>query len=530
MTILAARHIKTFAEYLAEIGVIDEASLGQYVEDLEAEYAAFPDANPADIDAAIAILTPASEISNVGLTRGTLLTWIKKELESGNCEQLLANSQKLFADLVATGQVIEALPQAGVIPVERREKWVNRVVLIEGDRVLWHAKRLRGFGSSEIGTMVQGLRDPAQYFHFSSPRDVVAAKLMIDAPDGGSGDTRRGTAMEDVIRDMFRKQCRGFGRDDIMEAMSRVIIGDHPWMVGNPDDVVQVGSSIFLTDYKCPRASTLERYQEDGSVNFDYACQLHHLSLIMMETPYPQIDDRLLVSLDFNNWTLDIAKIDWDEELANDILKAGDMYWNEYVLKGLLPPIPERNDFDITELPTEVVGLIKDCAKELSLVEGIARVAKDLSGNLKTRIQTVMSSYKLGNKKLSVAAVNITADPVYQHDNIRRLLDRNGFEVSNYDQENEEHIKLALEALKDCGEDLTTCVSEDISVAITRARKGKQFDYLEACKIRGGALLREARNDVPQIDVPQENNANQHPEFEVTGEKPAKAAPVKRKM
>ena len=135
--------------------------------------------------------------------------------------------------LDAVVDYVKTLPQAMMIDPEDCIEWVRKVSLLtDNHEPIWHVRRLRGIGSSEIGACVTSMR--GGYSPFLSARDVVKSKLMKLAPDDGSGHTRRGNALEPMIRDMFHAQFKTRSEDAMMNAMLDFKVKDAPWMVGNP--------------------------------------------------------------------------------------------------------------------------------------------------------------------------------------------------------------------------------------------------------------------------------------------------------
>lgn len=407
------------------------------------------------------------------------------------------------AELESALKTIAELPQCKVIPSKRKAEWLGKILLIEPERLAWHARRLRGIGSSEIGTLVAWKRNPDEFFVFSTPRDIIAGKLMIAAPDGGSGDTRRGNYMEAIIRDMFMAKIKATSLTDVVAKMGQQVIAGHEWMVGNPDEIFFKNNEVYLADYKCPRQKTLEYYRSQEGINFDYTCQLHLLKTIadqaLKDPEFKDLPDQIsgmfLVSLDFDQWDVDLAVQEFDSQVYADILEIGDIVWNEYVLKGELPASRQYTEFDATTVPKAILESSIELGKQITAMDTLAKHAYAETENLKTRLKMVLAPARIGNSTMRAAGVNIKATPIYNHQKIVELLKRNNFEVDDYNPEDPAHPGIAIEHLKSCNEDVSLCMVEDYAFRLSTTKSGDQSDYVELCRAN-------ARNIIKTVPVP----------------------------
>jgi len=181
---------------------------------------------------------------------------------------------------------ISNLPQVAAIKFRNAHGWILSVTadptneMFGEEQVLWHAKRLRGFGGSEIGTLVAdklGMYNP-----FTSPWEILAGKLMILSPDESNFHTMRGTLLEDAFRETsierLEKHTAGF---KYIENPEMTPDEDHPWLVGNPDFVYMMGDRMMVNDFKIPGRDKATKTGE-GRVDFDYVAQVHHYMAAML--------------------------------------------------------------------------------------------------------------------------------------------------------------------------------------------------------------------------------------------------------
>ncbi len=236
-------------------------------------------------------------------------------------------------------QELKTLPQYPFIDERRVALWVDRVMSIDPERIEWHVRRLSGFGGSEIGVLVGALRG---YFHpHSSATELVGQKLLHVLPDEPNGHMLRGQLLEDFARDMYRKQIleqypQAKPRDDIIANLGKFRDAERPWIIGTPDEVMELEpGKIWIIDYKCPTPDALSEYGVSG-VPFYYAAQLHHYRHIAEKMGY-EIAGMQLASLDYVKFRMDLRDVPYDQVLADECIYAGDYFWNEFLLRGLIP-------------------------------------------------------------------------------------------------------------------------------------------------------------------------------------------------
>lgn len=397
------------------------------------------------------------------------------------------DAQKLF-------DFVDRLPQARHITQDVRERWIERTVALGDHDPMWHARRLRGIGSSEIGCCVQSAR--GNFTPFQSARDVALSKLMILAPDAGTGDTRRGNHLEPMIRDMFHAKFGTRSETAMMDAMQNVIVPGAPWMVGNPDDLCVIDGTLYIVDYKAPRPSTLEDNQKADGVDFDYVCQLHHLQTIGRAAGL-KIRGRLLCALDYNNWDLDVRAVPFDGKLLEEMMQVGNELWNEFILKGDAPVMPSRPVF--SDLKKDDEKVLNDLARQFVIAKTMNIKSLDRLESIQKEIAGVASKYQLLDAKIKLTGGSVKAKMVLDEPLIAAVCQRHGIEFRNA---NKAELEETMNALERAGESRMRYIVEVPSFTLSRATKGADAELIQHCKDESEEVLKAfAANMTEKIDA-----------------------------
>ncbi|OCP68291.1 hypothetical protein [Vibrio parahaemolyticus] len=243
--------------------------------------------------------------------------------------------------------ILEQVPHLKGVPKERIETWLDAVERIDPDRMVWHAKRVFNWGGSELGTLVQTLRNlRAEYanelgYSHQNIESLVKSKLLLKAPDKTEGPTLRGSLIEPYVIEMFLHQLREkhasvVVRDDISEQMRKSAINNNHFSIRmDPDLIVEVDDKRILYDIKAPSSAALKSAVYDDPLS--YKCQLNGGYDIArkMENPY-EFDELKLVVYNHDKGCLDIIDIDIEEDLIEEIYEASS-YFTPFVLRGEVP-------------------------------------------------------------------------------------------------------------------------------------------------------------------------------------------------
>jgi len=240
---------------------------------------------------------------------------------------------------------IGRLPHAGIIDPAQAQRWVQRTLAVDPDRAPWHVARAGGVGGSEAGALVAWAYET---MHARSTAERIAKqKLLILPPDRANDDMARGTFLEDHVRMVYERKLTSEGRnwrrrDDIRAVVEAKPHPEFPWMRASLDGVYEIDGRIVLVDFKCPSEETLQGYLRYRDYN-DYRAQLNHYCMVA-EGHGVQIDDMALVLYDYRRAAtvgVHACPIERDPGLMDQILASSSSFWNNHILKGIIPEEPE---------------------------------------------------------------------------------------------------------------------------------------------------------------------------------------------
>ena len=330
---------------------------------------------------------------------------------------------------------INTLPQTQYIDDINMHHWLDKVEEYDPTRMAWHVRRLRGFGGSEIGTLWMSLRD--QFHPFHSCTDVVNTKVLKDEPLAPEGNLQRGSMMEDpILRVKFRQEMvKKYAkegktvkfRDDLFDKFMNFQDPDPKlsWLIGSPDDIIEVDGNLIIVDYKAPTSGTIAAYASypRDQAPIYYEAQLHHYSTIAQKLGM-NVSSTMLASLDYDKFTFDLRYIALRPDFQQELLDAGTYYWENHVLTGIPPNPSTRKAFSKeVDLPLDMQELARMYAV-LSTMMNSAKKARDMvqivAANTCTPIDTDLEVIVSG-------MVNVEANRVYDAELLEAELRAKGF-------------------------------------------------------------------------------------------------------
>ncbi|MDU4254450.1 YqaJ viral recombinase family protein [Pseudomonas sp.] len=389
-------------------------------------------------------------------------------------------------------------------------------------RAVWHALRLRGIGGSEMGAVIRGMNDLKES-GFSTFNRVIEQKLMKRLPEYETVHMKRGTTLEHLARlaFFFRYQAQ-----QDKAALAAVAKGatrpGYEWLVGNPDDFVQINGRRFLADYKVPSSF-------DNEIAFDYRVQLHHYAL-QGQMADVKIDGMILAKLDLapelaaslvermptmseqdiTELARTIAKtnlpgmrvvgfvVEKNRDMQLDILGCGATAWNDFVLAGVVPPKPREQMVELDDkIALEVARFQQQYAMAKAGIKYLNQAASEAADEIGKRLAGVefdgkalpLSLVTVSNNGIDKAAViseakargatpeDLGTSSGYSVaaliEEIKRL---NGDpEAAHLKSEPVATVEKAQEYLVNLGVDMQAFIEPGVSLRMSTAKKDKEI-------------------------------------------------------
>lgn len=296
-------------------------------------------------------------------------------------------------------KLVMNLPYAQFLEPSRIENYFKGILQIE-ESPLWHAKRHEGIGASEIGFLVADYRnrhrkpEEEYYSAMKNARDVVNQKLMYAVPEE-IGVQRRGKRVEALVLDILMEQLKErHGQVEIdhesMRKLSEITEphSEHPWLVGrNVDLILIVDGKRVLVDAKAPSSAMLQTLiREDGTLS--YQAQLHQYQMYA-EDKGIQFDGKMIAAFNYDDASVKEIWVDHNNDLVTDIKKAGNFYWNDFVLLGRVPTIPTQ--FDTVYKPDALPKEFYEMAARMSAFRGMKDYAEEQMNACRDALTSVIS-------------------------------------------------------------------------------------------------------------------------------------------
>jgi predicted phage-related endonuclease len=351
---------------------------------------------------------------------------------------------------------ISKLPQSRYISDFDMHDWLDKVYEYDPERLQWHVRRLSGIGGSEIGTLWMSLND--QYHPFHSCTDVVCGKFLKEMPLAPEGNLQRGSMMEDPIlrvkfREQMTKKYTANGqtvrfRDDLFEKFMYYKDPDPQlsWLIGTPDDIVEVDGKLIIVDYKAPTSGTiaaLQRYPQDRAPIY-YEAQLHHYASIAEKVGLP-VGGLMLASLDYDKFVFDVREIDLRRDFQKELIDAGNYYWNDFVLTGQIPPPGTKKAFS---KEVALSGQLQEDVKEYAVLSTLMNHFKSRRDRLQDALQNTGTPISLDIDVIQAGMVNIEACRTYDEKKLVAYLEEMGVDTSTVYEKNDFNDSALLQGIK----------------------------------------------------------------------------------
>jgi hypothetical protein len=266
-------------------------------------------------------------------------------------------------------EYVKTFPLSDFIVEQNFRNWFNQMVEVGRENDIEfcvnYAKKFSGTKTYALLSEFENMKawNINEQSIFSNAKDVLENMFFVDIPEPVNGDLLRGTRNEAFAREEYMSYLKdiypeddGFTviqRSDLVKRLSTFDSVNYPWFGGTPDDIIEIAhttnpSRFIMPDYKCPKpgniTTNLDPEYKHQLCHYDLGCDL----LNAEDSNFPVIDELALVK--FNVETQSILVIDGvkDQAYKARLTEACDLWWNEFALKGVIPPL--QNGF--TEIIT----------------------------------------------------------------------------------------------------------------------------------------------------------------------------------
>jgi len=323
-------------------------------------------------------------------------------------------------------QITVLLPHHALLNPNRVERYLDEAVPRGYKDAYWDLKRRGGFGGSEMGAVVDFARGKVECDPYpdGGPSNLIAHKFLFRTFQEETVDMARGHRMEPLLRAMLKREIQCETDRDAMAAFKKFVrSAEHPWRVGNTDDIILLpNGQRWIVDYKAPREHNAQAYQgEDGvpDPNPAWLPQLLHYEEIARELDI-RIDGRMIVMWDPLAAKLVPFRFMRDEQMIREMTEAGDTLYHDYLMKALIPPplTPKRIVLD-----GKVEQDLQLLAQQLVRAKLMAKEAKKVEAELVEDLTRKISELgAVGSDQFRIESLRIDATPNWDVEALVRLL------------------------------------------------------------------------------------------------------------
>ena len=193
----------------------------------------------------------------------------------------------------------------------------EKIPLAGVDNLEWLRLRKSGIGGSDAGAIC-GVNP------YSSVMKVFQDKTSEDVEEQDSEAIRIGRDLEDYVAKRFMEASGLKVRKS--NFMYRNV--EHPFMIADVDRLV-VGEDAGL---ECKTASAYNADKwADGNIPLHYVMQCYHYMAVTRKRTW--YIAAVILGREFT-----YRRLDWDDELINRLIDVEQDFWDNHVVKGIIPP------------------------------------------------------------------------------------------------------------------------------------------------------------------------------------------------
>jgi len=240
----------------------------------------------------------------------------------------------------------------------------------------WLTYRKMGIGGSDAGAIC-GLNP------YSTAISVFLDKISLDTEDIDNEAMRQGRDLEDYVADRFMEATNlKVRRANAMYAHDR-----YPFIFANVDRML-VGDNIGL---ECKTTNILNADKwKDGNIPAHYQIQCHHyMAVTGAKAWYIAV---VILGKEFK-----YVRIDRDEDIIQNLISIEADFWNNHVLKGVMP------DPDGSKAADDIINqYFKTARQESIILQGFnERIRR--RGELSELIDKIEKEKKMIEQEIKVA-------------------------------------------------------------------------------------------------------------------------------
>jgi len=201
--------------------------------------------------------------------------------------------------------------------IERRNFMFEKISLAGVSNTEWLRLRKSGIGGSDAGAIC-GVNP------YSSAMKVFQDKTSKEVEEIDNEAVRIGHDLEDYVAQRFMEATGLKVRKSNFMYRSM----KHPFMIADVDRLV-VGEDAGL---ECKTASVFNADKwEDGNIPLHYVMQCYHYMAVTGKRTW-------YIAAVILGQKFVYRKLEWDDELIGRLTEMEEDFWNNYVMKGTIPP------------------------------------------------------------------------------------------------------------------------------------------------------------------------------------------------
>lgn len=193
---------------------------------------------------------------------------------------------------------------------------VKKIPTLSMSREEWLRQRKHGIGGSDAGAIC-GLNP------YSSPMQVYYDKITEEIAEHDNEAMRQGRDLEEYVARRFSEETGlKVRRSNVMYQNS-----EYPFMLADVDRLI-VGEDAGL---ECKTASAYHADKwKDGAIPPHYLIQCYHYMAVTGKRVW-------YIAVVILGQAFQYAKIVWDDEIIQDLIRIERQFWEEHVMAGVMP-------------------------------------------------------------------------------------------------------------------------------------------------------------------------------------------------